>query len=131
MESNAKRFARVLRLRPGAREAYERYHREIWPEIVDLIRSVGIRNYSVFHYRDWLFSYFELPPGVELAEVSKALSHSEAAVKWESLMQELQEPLPESGGASWWVPMNELWHLDDRPDGRRTPDAESTTAAAK
>jgi len=107
-----KRFGRVLRLRPGMRQRYEQAHQEIWPEVAATIREIGIRNYSIFCYCDWLFSYFELPDGANLDQVSSKALASEACQRWEKLMQELQEPLPESGTSSWWVPMDELWHFD-------------------
>ena len=106
-----KRFGRVLRLRPGARAEYERAHKEIWPAVADTIGRLGIRNYSIYCYHDWLFSYFELPDDASLDELSHQALASEACQRWEKRMQELQEPLPESGNESWWVPMDELWHF--------------------
>jgi len=82
-----KRFGRVLRLRPGMRQRYEQAHQEIWPEVAATIREIGIRNYSIFCYCDWLFSYFELPDGANLDQVSSKALASEACQRWEKLMQ--------------------------------------------
>ena len=94
------------------RGPYERAHREIWPEVVEVTRALGIRNYTIFCYRDWLFSYFELPDDADLEEITRHALASEACQRWEERMQEFQEPLPESGAASWWVGMEELWHFE-------------------
>jgi L-rhamnose mutarotase len=107
-----KRFGRVLRLRPGMRENYELAHREVWPAVAEAIAAAGIRNYSIYYYHDWLFSYFELPDETDLAVASKKALESEACRRWEKQMQELQEPLPESGDGNWWVNMDELWHFN-------------------
>jgi L-rhamnose mutarotase len=121
-----RRFGRVLRLRAGARDEYERYHREIWPEVAGVLAAIGIRNYTIFCYADrWLFSYFELPDDADLAAIGAKAASSEACARWEKLMQTLQEPLPESASASggeavsWWVPMDELWHFDSPGDVSR------------
>ena len=40
------------RLRPGAEERYEEYHRAVWPDVLQAIRRVGITKYLI--YRDGL-----------------------------------------------------------------------------
>ena len=42
------RYAWVLEVRPGYEEEYRRRHEEIWPKMVEALRSAGIRNYSIF-----------------------------------------------------------------------------------
>ena len=37
-----KRFAFILRLREGAAEAYEKAHREVWPEMLAMLKKGGI-----------------------------------------------------------------------------------------
>jgi len=37
-----------MKLLPGNAEEYERRHREIWPELVALLKEAGISNYSIF-----------------------------------------------------------------------------------
>jgi L-rhamnose mutarotase len=63
--------------------------------------SAGIRNYSIYRYQQFLFSYFELPEDVTLDNVDRVLTQSDACLRWEKLMQTLQEPLSESGAADW------------------------------
>ena len=43
-----KRYAFVLRLRPGAAEAYEEAHRAVWPEMLALLKSAGVSEYSIY-----------------------------------------------------------------------------------
>ena len=107
------RYGRVLRLREGAEAEYKRMHDNIWPQVAQAIREAGIKNYTIFRYGRWLFSYFELPEGHTLEDVARVTGNCEACTKWEELMHEYQEPLPESSGDLWWVPMEEVW----RPQG--------------
>ena len=104
------RYARVLRLREGAEQEYERYHSEVWPEVVRAVEDAAIANYSIFRYGCWLFSYFELPDGITLEDVGRVMAKCEACQRWEETMHDLQEPLPESQGDNWWVPMKQVWH---------------------
>lgn len=43
-----KRYAFMLRLRPGAAEAYEAAHRAVWPEMLALLKRAGISEYSIY-----------------------------------------------------------------------------------
>ncbi len=108
--ATVQRFGRVLRLREGAEAEYERLHAQIWPEVLKTIRRAGIRNYSIYRYGQWLFSYFELPEGVSLEDVGAVCTRSEACSRWEKEMHAFQEPLPESQGEVWWVPMKEVFN---------------------
>lgn len=55
ISSNApKRYAFMLRLRPGAEEAYEAAHRAVWPEMLALLKSAGISEYSIYRRDDLL-----------------------------------------------------------------------------
>lgn len=43
-----KRYAFMLRLRPGAAAAYEEAHGAVWPEMLALLKSAGISEYSIY-----------------------------------------------------------------------------------
>ena len=103
------RFGRVLRLRKGQELEYEKHHADVWPEVLAAIRDSGIQNYSIFRYKRWLFSYFELADDISLDSIGKVFADCPACAKWEKLMHKIQEPLPESGKENWWVPMKEVF----------------------
>lgn len=106
------RIGRVLRLRKGTEAEYERYHADVWPEVLEAIRKSGIRNHTIFRYGRWLFSYFELPDNVSLTEAGRIISSCDACRRWEELMHALQEPLSESERENWWVLMKEVFHAN-------------------
>jgi L-rhamnose mutarotase len=107
---NLQRFGRVLMLKEGKIDEYERYHAKVDPGVLKATSASGIRNYSIFRYERWLFSYFELPAGKKLEDVSRELMGNPDCMRWEALMHELQEPLPQSGEGNYWVLMKEVWH---------------------
>ena len=49
------RVAFLLRLRPGAEEAYDNAHAEVWPEMLALLKRAGISEYSIFRRDQLLF----------------------------------------------------------------------------
>ena len=104
------RYGRVLKLKKGKEATYEAYHRKVWPAVLKAGRQSGIRNYTIFRYRRWLFSYFELPDGLTLEKIGEKITANPACRRWEQLMHRLQERLPESKGENWWVPIKEIYH---------------------
>lgn len=51
--SKLKRYAFILRLRPGAEAAYDESHRAVWPEMLALLKRAGVCEYSIYR-RDQL-----------------------------------------------------------------------------
>jgi len=49
-----KRFAFMLKLRPGMAEAYEEAHRAVWPEMLALLKRAGSSEYSIYRRDDLL-----------------------------------------------------------------------------
>ena len=52
-------YAWILEIRPGYEEEYKKRHDEIWPEMVQMLKEAGLRNYNIFRYGIKLFGYFE------------------------------------------------------------------------
>lgn len=49
-----KRYAFMLKLRPGTEKAYEEAHRAVWPEMLSLLKRAGISEYSIYRRDDLL-----------------------------------------------------------------------------
>ena len=52
--SELKRYAFMLRLKPGEESAYEQSHKAVWPEMLALLKSAGIAEYSIYRRDDML-----------------------------------------------------------------------------
>jgi len=102
------RKAFLMKLRPGCREEYERRHNPVWPELEEVLRSHGVRNYSIFHERgtDRLFAYAE----VESEELWRQIADTEACQRWWSYMKELMPTNPDASPVS--ENLDEVFHLD-------------------
>ncbi len=105
------RFGMVLRLKPDAVETYKKYHANVWPEVLEMIREANIRNYSIYLKDGYLFSYFEYHGDDIKADWAKMAAHKKTQ-EWWAIMKPLQEPLPTRKEGEWWAEMEEVFHMD-------------------
>ena len=83
------RRAFSLRIKPGVKEGYKRRHDEIWPEMRQMLKDAGLRNYSIWMVGDdHLFGYYETDDDEYAAKFQAA---SEIGQKWEAHMADLIE----------------------------------------
>lgn len=54
------RVGMLMQLKAGMEKAYQEEHQKIWPEILEGIARVKIRNYSIYQIGRVLFSYFQV-----------------------------------------------------------------------
>jgi L-rhamnose mutarotase len=106
-----KRYGTTLRLKPGAEEAYRKYHKTVWPEVLRMIADCNIRNYSIYLKDDILFGYFEYH-GTDFAADMKKMAADPKTQEWWAIMMPLQEPIPTRKEGEWWAEMDEVFHAD-------------------
>ena len=100
------RSAFVLQVRPERIEKYVHAHRHVWPEMLDALRSAGIRNYTIFRHGNQMFGYFESD---DLAAAARHLAEQEVSKRWQDALAELLEQrVPDSGPP----PLEEVFRLD-------------------
>ena len=106
-----KRYGMVLKIKPDKLHEYKELHRAVWPEILEMIHSCSIRNYSIFHKDGYLFSYFEYVGSDFEADMAK-MAADQTTQKWWELCKPLQEPLQTRAPGEWWADMEEVFHTD-------------------
>ena len=85
-------------LKDGKKEEYIRRHNEIWPELVEVLKSAGIQNYSIWLCGNELFGYYECVKGIEFA--GKTQADSPVVDRWNEYMDEVMiMPIDERTGA--------------------------------
>lgn len=91
------RYAWKAILKPGMKAEYKRRHDEIWPEMVELLKKAGIKNYTIWNVGDELFGYYECEKGLDFAARTQA--ESPIVDKWNEYMKDVMEmPLdPDTG----------------------------------
>src|SRR5947207_16028837 len=102
----ADRTAFVLRVRPERIDEYVEAHEAVWPEMLDALRSAGIRNYTIFRNGNEMFGYFEAE---DIEAAGRYLEGQEVSARWQDAMAELlEERVPDSGPP----PLEEVFRLD-------------------
>lgn len=81
------RYAWSARIVPGMKAEYCRRHDEIWPELVELLRAAGIKNYTIWNTGDLLFGYYECERGVKYA--ADMQKNSPIVKKWDEYMKDV------------------------------------------
>ena len=76
-------------LKEGKKEEYIRRHDEIWPELVEVLKSAGIENYSIWLCGNELFGYYECANGIEYA--GKVQAESPVVQRWNEYMKDVME----------------------------------------
>ncbi len=110
-KSNLTRYGQVLQVKPESFEEYKRYHANVWPEILDMIRQCNIRNYSIYHKDSYLFAYFEYVGEDFDADMAKMAADPKTQ-EWWDIMMPMQAPLETRAEGEWWANMEEVFHCD-------------------
>jgi L-rhamnose mutarotase len=101
-------YAWVLEVRPGYEEEYVRCHREIWPEMVEALRSAGISNYSIFRNGLTLFGYFETD---DIEMTREYLANDETNRRWSEWMDPIMKvDIDPTTDFPYLLPLQ--WHMD-------------------
>ncbi len=101
------RTAWHARLKPGAIDDYRQRHDQIWPEMAELLKAAGIRNYSIWRSGLDLFGYYE---SADLAQTAAIQAASPVVQRWNAYMADIliMDFDPESGVTP---PLQEMFYL--------------------
>tara|TARA_R110002051_G_scaffold866_3_gene4142 strand:+ start:2438 stop:2791 length:354 start_codon:yes stop_codon:yes gene_type:complete len=112
-ENGMERKAWMIRLNAEKVEEYKQLHANAWPTILDQISACNIRNYSIFlrEPENLLVGIYEYY-GDDLDADMKRMGEDADTRKWWALTDPCQTPLESADEGEWWVPMEEVFHLD-------------------
>lgn len=93
---------------PGAEAEYKKRHDEIWPELVEVIRSAGQTNYSLFRRGTTVVGYLECEP--DAATAFARVAATDVNARWSEWLEDvIATPRGDDGG---FERLEEVWHLD-------------------
>jgi L-rhamnose mutarotase len=105
------RHGSVVMVKPDRLEEYRRYHRDVWPEVLDMIKKCNIRNYSIYYKDGYLFSYFEYH-GKDFTSDMERMAADPKTREWWAIVKPMQQPLETKARNEWWAEMEELFHTE-------------------
>ncbi len=110
------RFGKISGLKEEKREEYRAYHRNVWPEVLEMIAACNIQNFSIFlrklpDGKRYLFNYFEYT-GSDWQADSARMAADPKTQEWWAINDPCQEPLESREEGEWWAGMEEVFHVD-------------------
>ncbi|PRD43831.1 L-rhamnose mutarotase [Phyllobacterium phragmitis] len=107
------RMGMIIGLNAEKIAEYKRLHATVWPEILALISSCNIRNYSIFlrEPENLLFGYWEYHGSDFAADMAKMAADPKNQ-EWWSVCMPCQVPLSTRKEGEWWAMMDEVFHVD-------------------
>jgi L-rhamnose mutarotase len=96
-----------MAVNPQETVEYERRHSPIWPELQEVLRAHGVRDYSIFldETDGSLFGYVE----VEDEARWDAIARTPVCRRWWTHMRDIMPTNPDDSPRS--VPLREVFHL--------------------
>lgn len=107
-EPPLKRYAFLLRLRPGAAEAYEAAHRAVWPEMLALLKSAGISEYSIYRRDELLILTLR---AVDFEATWSQIDNHPVNLRWQHAMAPLFAPSEGLRAGERFPMLHEVFYL--------------------
>ena len=91
--------------------AYEAYHKNVWPEILDSIKSSGIQSMEIYSVENRLFMIMETDDSFSFETKSISDAQNPKVQEWENLMWNYQQALPFAKAGEKWMLMNKIFSV--------------------
>lgn len=108
---NTERYAMAVRLKNEKKDFYLKNHQNVWPEVLEELKKIKIKNYSIFLKEDFMFGYLEYEGdnfNKDMAEMAKI----DIVDKWTKLMVNCFNPFPNNEENNSWVMMDEIFYME-------------------
>jgi L-rhamnose mutarotase len=103
------RVAFRLRIRPDRIAEYDEAHKRVWPELLQLLKQVGISRYSIFRHETDLFLYMHVE---DFERAWSQLDKHPINLRWQQEMKPLFEPLTGLAPGERFPMMREVFFLE-------------------
>ena len=113
-----KRYCRTLELKPDDTLIREYVHRhgknEVWPEVLEGIRSVGILEMEIYILENRLFMIVETPVNFDGDASMEKLATLPRQQEWEDFMSIFQQCSEGDTADRKWQMMERMFHLYEK-----------------
>lgn len=110
-----KKYCLTLDLKndPMLIEAYKEHHRQVWPEIIQSIKSAGIAEMEIYLLGSRLFMIMWVQEGFSFEQKAKMDQDNSKVQEWEKLMWQYQQALPMAEKGEKWMLMERIFELNN------------------
>ena len=108
-----KKFCLALDLKADAKliEEYERYHKNVWPEIIKSIKDAGIEVLDIYRTGNRMFMIIEADDNFSFEKKAAMDATNTKVQEWENLMWKFQQALPWAKTGEKWILMDKIFEL--------------------
>lgn len=103
------RVAFCLRLRKDAGEAYDQAHREVWPEMLALLKRAGISEYSIFRRDELLILSMRVD---NFDQTWNRIEQDPVNTRWQQAMAQYFEPMEPLQPGERFPMMREVFYMN-------------------
>lgn len=100
-----------LKDEPSRIAEYEKWHRQVWPEIKESIVSSGITSMEIYRTGNRLFMIMVVNDAFSFEKKAARDKANPKVMEWEQLMWNYQQPLPWARAGEKWVIMDRIFEL--------------------
>ena len=103
------RVAFQLRIREDKLEEYERAHADVWPELLERIRSVGIHDYSIFRRHQTIFLVMRVE---DFDRAWESLDKDSINQQWQKKMASIFEETQDVESGERFPMLKEVFYME-------------------
>jgi L-rhamnose mutarotase len=109
-----KRYCLALDLKEdeSAIQAYEDYHKNVWPEVKESLKDAGIEDMEIYRIHNRLFMILKVLPEFSFEKKAAMDQANPKVQEWETLMSGFQKPLAWANPGEKWLLMERVFKLE-------------------
>lgn len=92
-------------------DAYKQYHKSVWPEIKESIKTAGIDELEIYLFATRLFMIMDVNDSFSFEAKAKTDLENGKVQEWETLMWNYQKALPGAKPGEKWKLMENIFKL--------------------
>ena len=105
------RYGMAVRLKDEKREYYIEIHANVWPEVLEELKKINVKNYSIFLKEDFMFGYLEYDGDNFDADMGQ-MQNIPIVDKWTKLMIDCFNPFPNNEDNNSWTMMDQIFFME-------------------
>ena len=105
-------FTLDLKEDPELIAEYVHWHQNVWPEILESIKSSGITDMEIYRHSNRLFMVMQVDDSFSFERKADMDESNPKVQEWEQLMWKYQKPLPGAVAGEKWMMMDNIFTLN-------------------